>query len=246
MKRTVMLNNITPNTVYFVQGKLNFSRLITPISGEALEKDIRRRESLGAIAITEPYTTATITDARVLYMDPANKTDAEIYAEESIYSGKASPRMFTANNKGKILPKICRMTGNDVYEVKATGELATGLDVILAMRVFKGKAVNQGVSLDAVIVLGEIQYYNGANQALGDALAGRNINYHALNAAVPQQQTEAREDIDPNADVDGSGAMTPPANTSTIPAAVQNSFGTAEPVNNSPFNFSPNGFRKGY
>lgn len=226
MKRTISTNQLTPGTIFMVKGNLSFSRLISRIDGEELARDIERRKANKGIPIETPYTTATITNATVVYKDPQNPTNEERYAEESIYAGKADGRMFTGVNKGTVLPSIAMMKGtNDAYEVEPEGELAPNLPVILVMKVFAGK-MNNGVGLDGVIVLSDIQYYKGGNSALADELKSRNINYHALNAAVPVAPAETQA---PQAFM--------PAPT---PAAAQNEFQPA-PIN--PFAYNPSSDR---
>ena len=111
MKRTISTNQLTPGTIFMVKGNLSFSRLISRIDGEELARDIERRKANKGIPIETPYTTATITNATVVYKDPQNPTNEERYAEESIYAGKADGRMFTGVNKGTVLPSIAMMKG---------------------------------------------------------------------------------------------------------------------------------------
>ena len=175
---SVSLNQLTPNTTFLVRGKLAYSRLARQIDGEELQKDQMRRQQKGWIPIEKPYTTATINNAQVVYAsgNPQQKTPAEIYAEEHFYqsrSNQATGWSFTANNKGKNLPWVAEMNGNQAVQVIPEGELANGLDITLVMRVFKGKP-NNGLSLDGVIVNEPIRYFNGA---AGAGLADMGITF---------------------------------------------------------------------
>lgn len=165
--RTVNLNQIQPSN-YFVKGKLSFSRLTKKIEGDELIKDQQRRNAMGFISIDKPYTTATIHDAAIMQINPAQKSPAEIYGEESFYHSKnKSGYTFTGNNKSSSLPWIGVSSdgGKTVDQIIPEGELANDLNVILVMRIFKGK-MNNGQSLDGVIVLDPIKYYTGTTQNL--------------------------------------------------------------------------------
>lgn len=168
--RTVNLNQIQTPTYFFVKGKLSYSRLTKKIEGEELQKDQQRRLSRGFNPIDKPYTTATIHDAAILQTNPAQKTNAEIYGEESFYHSKTnSGYSFTANNKGNNLPWIGTSmdNGKTVDQIIPESELANDLDVILVMRVFSTK-LNNGVSLDGVIVLGPVKYFTNTTSSLAD------------------------------------------------------------------------------
>lgn len=172
-KRTVTTNMLTPNKTFMVRGKLTFSRVVTQVAGDELVKDMQRRQQKRMNPIDKPYTTASICDAQVIYRPSENgmKTPEDIYAEESLYqstSPTATGFCFSGYNKGKNLPWIgtARNDGNGGMVVdqipyeEIKGELASGLDVTLVMRVFSATP-NQGVSMDGIIVNEPVRYYSG-------------------------------------------------------------------------------------
>lgn len=192
--RTINLNQLQPNSTILVRGKLGYSRLTRQIDGEELQKDMQRRQQKGWIPIEKPYTTATINNAEVIPSGlNGQKSQADIYIEEHFYqsrSNQAAGWSYTANNKGAKLPYICEMKGNQAVEVIPEGELASGLDVTLVLRVFKGRP-NNGLSLDGVIVNEPIRYYTGAT---GAGLSDRGITFvpaPAAAAPAPAQATAA-------------------------------------------------------
>lgn len=164
--RTINLNQLTPNTTVLVRGKLAFSRLAKQIDGEELQKDMQRRQQKGWLPIDKPYTTVTINNAQIVCAN-GQKSLADTYVEEHFYQSRAQQATgwsYTANNKGKNLPYICEMKGQQAVQVIPEAELANGLDVTLVLRVFKGKP-NNGLSLDGVIVNEPIRYYSGGQGA---------------------------------------------------------------------------------
>lgn len=217
MNRTISLNMVEPST-YFVKGNLTFSRLTSQIAGDELEKDKRRREAKGFIPIERPYTTATIHNAEIMRVNPDRKTNAEIYGEESFYrNAKQSGYSFTGNNKGKSLPWIgtSKDGGKTIDQIVPEGELAGNLNVILVMRVFKGK-MNNGQSLDGVIVLEPIKYYENNTQNL--AQYGITFNSCPSPAEKPVAQPAAESPI-------ATPFSTEPTATNTPFASAPSAFG---------------------
>lgn len=189
---TISLNQLTPNTTVLVRGKLAFSRLAKQIDGEELQKDMQRRQQKGWIPIDKPYTTATINNAQLICPN-GQKSLADTYVEERFFQSKsshASGWSYTANNKGKNLPYICEMKGQNAVQIIPESELANGLDVTLVLRVFKGKP-NNGLSLDGVIVNEPIRYYVGNNAGAGLADLGITFVPAAAPAAAPVAESAA-------------------------------------------------------
>ena len=180
-KRTVTTNQLTPNKTIMIRGKLTYSRILSQIAGEELQRDMQRKAQRGISPIDKPYTTASICNAQVLYANPNQKTLEDIYADESLYQSTAQNNTgwsFSGYNKGKILPYVAVMgtDGVTVNQVVPAGELAAGLDVTLVLRVFQAKP-NNGVSLDGIIVNEPIRYYNGG---VGLGLAERGLTFYPV------------------------------------------------------------------
>lgn len=249
MNYTVNLNQLAPNATVLVRGKLAYSRLAKQIDGEELQKDMQRRQQKGWIPIEKPYTTATINNAQVIYANPQQKTPVEIYVEEHFYQSRSQHAQgwsYTANNKGKNLPYICEMKGNNAMQVIPEGELANGLDVTLVLRVFKGKP-NNGLSLDGVIVNEPIRYYNGGNAGAGLANLGITFVPAAAPAAAPAS-APVTESVEPAAPV--QAPATAPANFPAddnpfggpVSAPVGNPYAT-QPAAGMPFGAPQGGFQ---
>lgn len=199
--RTVTTNQLTPGTLIAVRGKLSYSRLTSRIEGEELRKDMARRQQKGWIPIDKPYTTATIEQAEVICKNPQNRTPEEVYALESLYTSTTKQQagyQFTANNKGTLnLPYIAQRDMSKpsvVKQVLPEGELASGLDVTLILRVFKGKP-NNGVTLDGVIVNEPIRYFDSARAGAGLDQLG--ISFEALPAGAIPTSTPSAEPAAP-------------------------------------------------
>jgi hypothetical protein len=167
--RTIQLNQIEPS-IFLVKGTLTFSRLTKQIAGDALEKDKQRRVAQGKHPRNKPYTVASVNNATIFQTNPSPMTPAEIYGQESFYTSQAHPGYnFSGENSGNRLPWIgvSYDGGKTVNQIKPQGELDSGNEVILVMRIYKSNngSMNNGKSLDGVIVLGEPKYYTsqGAN-----------------------------------------------------------------------------------
>lgn len=203
---------LEPNTMIMVRGNLTFSRTTHFLEGEALKNDIARRRSRNMPPVSErPYMVATVCNAQVIRENPnVPETNADIYAREAMYTSKNSPGYsFTAKRTAPTIPGnqyavdtsknihtpwlgVMEQDGKTVTQIEQTGELDNGLDVTLVMRVFKtGNGMNNGVSLDGIILHEPVRYYSGNN---AQALAERGITFNPLanaseaTAVKPQTQ----------------------------------------------------------
>lgn len=162
--RKISTNELQPNTYFMVEGQIEFSRLYSKIEGEELANRNRNDRSRGLQVTDTPYTTATINHAKVLQLGPT-KSLAEQYGEQKLYKSKNDPgnMKFQGRNKGNSLPTIYQQaepSNLNLKQIVLDGDLAVGSDVILIMKVFKGNT-NNGVSLEGVIVKGDIKLYAG-------------------------------------------------------------------------------------
>lgn len=197
-------SQLTPNSIVFVRGNITFARLTSHIEGDELKKDQKRRESRGQIPIDKPYTTVTVTNAKIQQMQQGVKTNEEQFVEGKFYYKNDNPSVYnyTVNSKSPFLPYVSQAVDGDisnVNEIAPEGELDNGLDVILVLRIFQTKGFNgrKGVSLDGVICVDPIRYY-GTDSAK-NRLAECGITFNALPAdqkpavqtPAPATQTEA-------------------------------------------------------
>ena len=183
-KRTINTNQLTPGSTMLIRGKLTFSRVARQVEGEELARDQQRKAARGMQPIDRPYTTASICNASVIVKDPARMTPEEIYANESLYQS-TSPNVdgncYTGYNKGRNLPWIGQLNGNQVQQIAPEGELASGLDVTLVIRVFDAKP-NRGVTLDGIIVNEPVRWFTGG---VGTGLAAHGLTFNPMAAPVP-------------------------------------------------------------
>lgn len=161
MAHTINANACEPNSLAIIKGKVAFSRVMTPYTVEEArvinERNRQRAAEAGRTFYPSPetpYTTITIADPQVCYMNPASPTMLEQYAAERIYDSKNGPR-FTAENKGRFAPNIIKMgaDGNQHLFV-ADAEPDSENDVVVLIRCFELKngpyVGTKGVSLEAV------------------------------------------------------------------------------------------------
>lgn len=212
MKKTINTNQLTPGTLIQIKGRLKYSRLLSRIDGTELQKDINRRQAKGQMYyLTKPYTQATICDAQIIYKNPSAKTEADIFAEESLYLSKSqgySGYCYNAHNTSpNSLPWIgTRAADGSVDQIIPDGELAPDQIVTLIMKVYKTKQ-NNGISLEGVIVESpDVQYY-GKN--ITKELEANGIIFRPA-PVQPKVETENEEEV--NVNTQGPAPVAPPVN----------------------------------
>ncbi|WP_394941147.1 hypothetical protein [Psychromicrobium sp. YIM B11713] len=192
---SVNAEQLTEGALVLVRGKLGFARLTRLIEGAELQASDARRAQNGMNPIGVPHTTATITAAEVIYKDPTNPTLEERFVAERRYTSKKRPETganYSIDSKGRNLPVIAIPNGDgQVIQDTSGQELTQGLDVTLALRVYKPKTYNKrGLSLDQVIVNEEVKYYGGSTSTSTSTseLAARGIIFAAPPQAVQAGQ----------------------------------------------------------
>lgn len=227
MAKTIHSSKLTPNQTYLVRGKVGFSRITRHTTDEERAEANKRRMH----PMNNNYTSLSIYDAQVLCKDPSQPTIEEQYAAESLYKS-SSPKYpgnnFSAINQTKNLPIVGVLTPtpetpNNYVETKLENELASGLDVTLVMRVYKGQGSNNGVSLDRVLVNEPIRYYGG-NSEVDKTLAGFGITFQAM-APAKKEETAA--------------STAPAQETTAATAPTEQQPAPAQPVDNNAFAAAP-------
>ena len=189
--KTINLNQIEPNTIAMLNGKVSFSRIMSRIEGEELEKDIKRQRDFGRqFAVDKPHIKIQLFDAKVLINETTGKTKFDTFLEEHMFQSSQADKPGWSYSKeftSSKLPKIIQKSDTGNHEIEAKGELATGLDVTLVLRVFGSDKGNNGYSLDAVIINEPIKYVN--TDALQKALEERGLTY------TPLAKSEEKEEV---------------------------------------------------
>jgi hypothetical protein len=235
MAKNISSGRLTPNATYLVRGKVGYSHIATHTTdAERMEANKRRQHP-----IDKNYTTLTIHSAQVLCKDPANPTIEEQYAAESLYnssSPKYPGKNFSGMNKSRNLPQVGVLTPtpeapNNYVETKLDAELASGLDVTLVMRVYKGQGSNNGVSLDRVLVNEPIRYYGG-NSEVDKTLSDFGITFQAMAPAAKNADAEPVNNGTETAPATAPAQTAAPVDTSAF--ASVNSQPVAQPQNAAP------------
>lgn len=198
---SVSATQLTEGNSIFIRGKLAFARLTRVIEGRELEASDQRKVQNGMNPVGKPHTTATITEAKVQFADPANPTLEERFVAERCYTSRKNPDSganYSIDSRGTSLPSIAipSDTGDGTYDPDTSGqELAQGLDVTLVLRVYKPKNFsNRGLALDQVIVHEKPRYYNlGVDK---DELRARGIVLNAPLRAVQASQAQPAQDVE--------------------------------------------------
>lgn len=206
-----------------VRGKLEYSRLMSMIDGEELQRRIAQQRQIGAMYITDkPYTTITLRGVQVVYSDPNNPTVEEQYVAQKCYNSKKHPDkglMFNLDNKSPFLPPVwvpanpTNLAEGYVQLTDPEGELDNGLDISLILQTFKaGNNANLGLGLNSVVVNEEPRYYSN-NRVDRDKLAALGIVFNSNpvnpNYNVAPQTDAQQSDQSAPAYTDNQGLPTP-------------------------------------
>lgn len=240
MAHTIGNSQLTPDNIYCVRGQVGFSRVARQTTDEERKADNARRKH----PIDKNYTHMSIYNAKVMAKDPANPTIEEQYAAETLYKSSSANypgNNFTGINKSKFLPKVCVLDPakpGHYKEVIPEGELDSGLDVTLVMRVFKGQGSNNGVSLDRVLVNEPVRYFKSSSK-VDEALAAMGITFEAISpdAAVAAAAAEAVAHEDASVEPAESVFQSAPSNTPPVTDNPFSSYNAAD--NNPPVEFGP-------
>ena len=230
MPHTVKSTALTEGTFILVRGNIEFSRLLTPLSGDALKADQERRRRLGQTPIDKPYTSVTVTNARIVPLVPGTKSTEETYVEERFYKYANDPAdapwHYQVLNKGSLPNTFYRAAPGKTTEgdqIYPEHELASGLDVILLLRVFQAKGFTQrGIGLNAVILQEDIRYYRGNNEEALRA-AGIILNQRPNPNSNPAQEASATTQT-------AAAPATPAASAAPAPGAPVTPFATEAPA----------------
>lgn len=248
-QKTVSAEEITEGTAIPVRGTLVFSRLAKVVEGDALAKSDQTRTNNGMRPIGVPHTSITLANAEVIVKDPANPTKEEAFVTERRYSSAKHPdrgQQYSIDNKSTVLPQVFQLDENNqaVQINPLEGELASGIDVIVVLRVYKPKSYeNRGLSLDQVIITqtGPVPYYSGGGTAASaDALQSAGITYAAApvaqnsNAAATVTDEEGAQQAVPEGSINQGGFVLPGPGTEPAPAAYQAPAAPAAPAQQAP------------
>ena len=227
--KTINHNQLTPGAIFFVRGRIVYSRLARQTTDEEREKQNKNRTH----PIDKNYTTVTLCDAEVIPQDAQHPTPEEIYAYESLYDSKKEEytgKCYSAINKSRNLPTIRVKNDAGAYEVTTIErELANGLNVTICMRVFQGSNNNKGVSLDTVLVNEPIKFYT-TDTAVIDAAA-------KLGLVLAPAPASNSSDDDGDSGTEITTASTTSSDSGQAPPPATDPFSNAAPAetNNNPF-----------
>lgn len=194
--RTVSESQLTVNTYVLVRGNIEFARLLNKIEGEELVKDQRRKMQMGMSPIDKPYTTVTLTNARIVPIKPGFKSPEETFVEERFYKRQGDPAdapfHYTINNKSPY-PNLFYQAepgkNTEGTQIYPEAELANGLDVILILRIFQAtNFARKSVTLHSIMLQEPVRYYVGNNTK---ALEAAGIILHNTDKPAGAAETPA-------------------------------------------------------
>lgn len=221
-------DSLQPGDTFVVRGRTHFARLTHILEGQELADEIKRAAQYGRIAPAngKPHTSVTLTDAFVERVNPQAPTLAELYAEERLFRNKEGKTCYTAVRANDTLADYGVPDPQDPTKVKQVyldpnKLLANGIDTRCYFRIYAGKAgMHNGVSLDTVVFLDPITYYEASSTA--QTLAGRGLTFERSTETAPDPHTSGYSAADaaypPAGNPAGTPASYPPAGAGYPPA----------------------------
>lgn len=181
----IKAHQLTEGQTVVIRGTLEYSRLMSLIAGDELQRSIAQQRQMGvAYPTTKEHTRIVLRDAQVLYADPNNPTAEEQYASQKLYQSKKNPEkgmMYSMDNKSPFLPPIwvpadpANLAEGYEQLTDPEGELDGGLNVSVVLETFKaGNNANLGLGLTSVVVNEAPRYYTN-NRVDRDKLAAMGI-----------------------------------------------------------------------
>ncbi len=244
-------SQLTPNSYIYVRGNVEFSRLTRFLTSEEAAREKARREKFSNFPNMpdKPFTTITVTNARIQQMNPgAPLTLEEQYIQDKFYSTKNDSSMhYQIENKSNNFPRFYQVKINPdgsvdpkhATEVPAQAELDRGLDVLLILRVYKPKNfANCGIGLEGVIAQEAIRYYSGGGAVSHLAQMGITVDAQLSDEerkAAQEKAASARTPVMAAPETDDTPAMPTPVQApvgnpysaqaqAATPAPAQNNF----------------------
>lgn len=197
--RKILPSDLTPNTIVMVRGNVSYCRITRKVSGPELERENeRKRREHRQDTKDKPYTYISLDNAQVMYQNPQAPTLEEQFINQRMYQSDKKNGIWCYSQYDTSpysLPKICVMNGNTAEELNAEdihGELDSGLQVMVEIRIFKTSYANCGLGINKVIALEPIRFYGRNN---GAGLAAFGLNFKP--AERPLQDTNVRKPENP-------------------------------------------------
>ena len=173
MSHSINASQLNGNSYVYVRGNVEFSRLTRFLTDKELEADKLKRQARGMMPIDTNYLTVTISNARIVPINPAQLSLEEQYIQETFYKSQKNPNVNTyspvskSNNFPKFFEPVAKPDGsydmNHCRELPISNEPATGLDITIIMRSFKPKKFNNvGFVIDSIIANGPMKYYDSS------------------------------------------------------------------------------------
>lgn len=206
-QRSIKTKDLVVGEKVFVYGKVDYSHITRKYivgTPEFNEANFRRKQR-GIREMDKDYSSITIVDPRVrtadttairydngqTIADTSKMNTAEIWAYESIYQSNATGKYTYSHNDKGNLPKVGELDeANKTFNlITPKGELASGLDVILEFKVYKGKFGN-GLGLQAVYSRGPIRYYGEGDSSSALEELGFSLGQDLREKEPAQDSTE--------------------------------------------------------
>ena len=230
---TIPAERLNAGAQILVRGKISFSRLAKVIDGQELATRVAQEKARGRIYPTDvPHTTVSVVDAQLMPANPAALTIDEQFVQEKIYtvgSGENQGKMaYGVDNKGTILPTVLELDPENpgaYRQLVLERDLASGVDVILVLQVYKPKNyAKHGIGIQQVVLQEPVRYFASAGADTA-ALAARGIIVSgpirtvdgaqspagdtAAAAAAFQSEADMSQFVPANTGVDANGLAAP-------------------------------------
>ena len=187
----VRSEDLTPHKLIVVTGSIGWARVRSLMGPEDIQRVNQIRSSKFPLDPHKPITQFTLHNASVMYADPNNPTVEERYVAERLYTSQTYPErghQFSQDNKGEFLPPLLqRMPDGSARQISddeipasqraLPTEPAPGQRATAVLRVFDSSWGKNGLTLAAIILEDEPQWFTGGTTSNldSDELAARGI-----------------------------------------------------------------------
>lgn len=203
--RKISINELTPNDIIRVRGKVSWSHISYLYEGDELKAETEKRNQHSKFK-TEltPHTRLSLTNAEIIEENPIPGQPSLLaqYIRQRMWLSTQNPELgyhYDAISKRKTPPEVYvhanpnQTTVDQIYLTPKTQELAIGLDVTVVLRVYKPKNYgNNAIAFDSVIINEPPRFFQATGGGAESVLQrlGLTVN-HGDAPKAPAQETAA-------------------------------------------------------
>lgn len=205
--RKISINELTPNEIIKVRGKVNWSHISYLYDGEELKIENEKRNQYSKFKTDiGPHTRLSVTNAEIIEVNPIANQPSLLaqYIRQRMWLSTQNPELgyhYDAISKRKTPPEVYvqldpNQTQVDQIFLQTKQELAIGLDVTIVLRVYKPKNYgNNAIAFDSVIINEEPRFFQSTGTGSAESVLNRlglTVNHNKAAQAPAQASAPAQ------------------------------------------------------